>query len=203
MVEKEISIFFATSNQNKINEAKSILQPVGYKIEQLLISGEPPRFIEPKTLGIEQVAISKISQARRMLKNSNLINKPILVEDSGIFINSLDNFPGAKSSEVENEIGIDGILKMLQGVEDRRAEYRAVAVIDFGNKTFKSIGVWKGKISRSALGNNGFGFDPIFIPHNSDGRTCGQMKKEEKDDLSHRNKALKNLSRMIKSRQSE
>ena len=203
MVEKEISILFATSNQNKINEAKSILGPIGYKIEQLLISGEPPRFIEPKSLGIEQVAISKINQAKHMLVNSNLAYKPILVEDSGIFINSLDNFPGARSSEVENKIGIEGILEMLQGVEDRRAEYRAVAVIHFGNKIFKSFGVWKGQISRIALGNNGFGYDPIFIPDDSDGRTCGQMKKEEKDNLSHRNKALKNLSRHIKARQSE
>ena len=75
MAEKEISILFATSNQNKINEAKSILEPIGYKIEQLLISGEPPRFIEPKSLGIEQVAISKINQAKHMLENSINIKK--------------------------------------------------------------------------------------------------------------------------------
>jgi len=203
MDKKELSIFFATSNQNKINEAKSILEPSGYKIQQLLISGNPPNFIEPKSLGIEQVAISKISQAKRMLKNSNLSHQPILVEDSGIFINSLDGFPGSRSSEVEKEIGIEGILKLLEGVEDRRAEYRAVAIIDFGNQILKSIGVWKGKISSSASGKNGFGYDPIFIPNDSDGRTCGQMKKEEKDQLSHRNKALNNLSRQIKSRQSE
>ena len=203
MDEKKISILFATSNKNKVSEAKSILEPAGFYIEQLLISGKPPNFIEPKNLGIEQVAISKIRQANSMLKKLNSTHQPILVEDSGIFIHSLDGFPGAKSSEVEKEIGIQGILKMLEGVDDRRAEYRAVAIIDFGNMTIKSTGVWKGKISKKILGNNGFGYDPIFIPNDCDGRTCGEMEEEEKDKLSHRNKALKNLSREIKSRQSE
>ena len=123
----------------------------------------------------------------------------MMVEDSGLFIDSLDGFPGAYSSFVEGTVGLDGILRLLEEADDRGAEYRAVAIVDLDDRTWQSNGVCRGRISREMLGTGGFGYDPIFIPNEGDGRTCAQMNAEEKSAISHRGQALKGLSEVLSS----
>jgi XTP/dITP diphosphohydrolase len=143
--------------------------------------------------------MAKIEQARSMVEGTPLDGSTILVEDSGLFIDALDGFPGAYSSYIENSIGLDGVLSLLDGSYDRGAEYRAVAIIDFGSRTLRATGVCRGRIADEGMGEQGFGFDPIFIPEEGDGRTCGQMSALEKSALSHRGRALKGLSELLKS----
>ena len=121
----------------------------------------------------------------------------ILVEDSGIFIESLDGFPGPYSSYVERKIGLGGILNLLRKEGNRRAEYRAVAAISLEGETISAKGVCSGTISEEILGGMGFGYDPIFIPDDGDGRTCGELSPVEKSAISHRGRALKALSELL------
>ncbi|MBT3357498.1 MAG: non-canonical purine NTP pyrophosphatase [Euryarchaeota archaeon] len=186
-------ILFATGNLNKIHEAKAILEPLGHTVEGLIIDGNRPEFIEPKELGLEHVAESKIEQALALIVGTEFEGSSILVEDSGIFIDDFDEWPGANSSDIEDELGLDGILKLMVNSELRGAEYRAVAILSNGNDEWKSIGICRGELAMKIRGTNGFGYDPIFIPKSGDGRTYAEMKKGEKDMTSHRAKAMMRL----------
>ncbi|MEC8998568.1 MAG: non-canonical purine NTP pyrophosphatase [Candidatus Thermoplasmatota archaeon] len=192
-------ILFATGNEYKVSEAAALLEPLGHSVSPLVVDGAPPEFVEPQADGLEVVAMAKIEQARSMVEGTPLAGSAILVEDSGLFIDALDGFPGAYSSYIESSIGLDGVLRLLDGRHDRGAEYRAVAIIDLGSRTLRTTGVCRGRIADEGMGEQGFGYDPIFIPEEGDGRTCGQMSALEKSALSHRGRALKGLSKLLKS----
>ena len=112
---KELKILFATSNQNKIKEARAILEPLGYSVQQLLIEGAPPDFIEPQTEDIKIISSSKVEQSLEMISGTEFSGFSILVEDSGLFINNLGGFPGVYSSYVQKTIGNDGIIRIFRG----------------------------------------------------------------------------------------
>tara|TARA_B110000444_G_scaffold90370_1_gene85382 strand:+ start:148 stop:750 length:603 start_codon:yes stop_codon:yes gene_type:complete len=189
----KMRVLFATSNQNKIAEAKTSLSLLGYTVEQLLIDGTPPNFIEPQTDEIEIISKSKIQQSLEFISGTEFDGSSILVEDSGLFIEELGDFPGVYSSYVEKTIGNIGIIKLLDNISNRRAEYRAYSILYENGKYWNSLGICSGKISTEIRGFNGFGFDPIFIPDSGDGRTFGEMSQIEKDSKSHRGKSLRIL----------
>ena len=186
-------IIFATGNSNKIHEAQSILEPLGHTVEGLVIDGNRPEFVEPKEFGLEHVAESKIKQALELILGTEFEGSSILVEDSGIFIDDFDEWPGANSSDIEAEVGLDGILKLMVNSKSRGAEYRAVAILSDGENVWRSIGICRGELALEIRGTNGFGYDPIFIPKSGDGRTYAEMKEREKDMTSHRAKAMMRL----------
>ena len=192
-------ILFATGNPHKVVEAVKMLSPLGHSVEPLLVDGETPDFVEPQAEGLEAVAFAKIEQARMMMQGTELEGSAIMVEDSGLFIDSLDGFPGAYSSFVEGTVGLDGILRLLEDAGDRGAEYRAVAIVDSEGRTWQANGICRGRISKEMLGSGGFGYDPIFVPAEGDGRTCAQMSAEEKSAISHRGQALRGLSEVLSS----
>jgi XTP/dITP diphosphohydrolase len=114
--------------------------------------------------------------------------KPVIIEDDGLFINSLDGFPGPYSSYAFKTIGNKGILNLLKN--NRKAKF--VSIITFcDKKILKSFdGKLDGTISKSQKGK-GWGYDPIFIPKNTM-KTFAEINN--KNELSHRYKALKKFS---------
>jgi len=192
-------ILFATGNENKIVEAREVLVPLGHSVEGLVINGLRPNFDEPKHLGLEGVAESKIRQAMELIQGSELEGSAILVEDSGIFLDAFPEWPGAESSDIEKEIGLDGIIEKVKESGNSGAEYRAVAILSNGNQVWKSQGICRGKISNQPRGSNGFGYDPIFIPEEGGGGTFGELGKEIKNQISHRKKVMQGLSNLLKS----
>ncbi len=193
-----MEILFATGNEHKVAEAAALFEPLGHNVKALVVDGESPEFVEPQADGLEVVTLAKIEQARSMVIGTPLADSAILVEDSGLFIDELEGFPGAYSSYVERSIGLDGVLSLLDGSDDRGAEYRAAAIIALGERTLRASGVCRGGIAEERRGEGGFGYDPIFVPEEGDGRTFGQMSAEEKSSLSHRGRALKGLSELLK-----
>ena len=192
-------ILFATGNENKIAEAREVFEPLGHTVEGLIIDGHRPNFDEPKDLGIEAVAEAKISQALALIEGSELQGSAILVEDSGIFLDAFPEWPGAESSDVERDIGLEGIIQRVNQSGERGTEYRAVAILSSENQVWKSQGVCRGTISNRPLGSNGFGYDAIFIPDEGDGRTYGELSNEVKNQISHRKKVMEGLSNLLKS----
>tara|TARA_B100000686_G_C16768644_1_gene963516 strand:- start:54 stop:647 length:594 start_codon:yes stop_codon:yes gene_type:complete len=190
-------ILFATGNEHKVSEASSILSPLGFVVEPLLIDGQTPDLVEPQTDGIEDVTLSKLDQARSMTMGTEFEGEILLAEDSGLFIDSLSGFPGPFSSFIEKTIGLNGVLKLMSGISDRGAEFRAVAAICFEGKILTSTGICRGEISEKISGEMGFGYDPIFIPEGSEGKTCGELSPYEKSSISHRGFALKGVSELL------
>ena len=190
-------VLFATGNQNKVTEASGILSPLGFVVEQLLIGGQVPALVEPQAEGIEEIAISKLEQAVSLTMGTEFENEALLVEDSGLFIDSLSGFPGPYSSFVHKTIGLPGVLSLMSGETNREAEFRAVAALSFQGNMLTSTGVCRGFISEKITGDSGFGYDPIFIPEETNGRTCAQLSQDEKSSISHRGFALKGVSELL------
>jgi XTP/dITP diphosphohydrolase len=126
--------------------------------------------------------------------SANELEKPVIVEDAGLFIKKLGWFPGTYSSYVQETIGNQGILKLMKNVHDRYAEFRSVVGFS-APKTEPEIflGVVKGQIANNERGNNGFAFDPLFMPQGYD-ETFGELSLEVKNQFSHRRRSLEKFA---------
>ncbi len=173
-----MTIYFVTSNKAKFEEAKKIAEEYSISIEWY-----NKKYIEIQGNSLEEIA----KRSAKMLIGE--INGKFFIEDSGLFIEALNGFPGPYSSYVFKTIGNDGILKLMKGVKNRKAYFMAVVAFYDGKdiKIFK--GFVQGEISSEKRGEKGFGFDPIFLYK---GRTFAEMG-EEKNKVSHRRRALEQL----------
>jgi len=169
-------VIFVTSNVGKAEEAKKILSSVSIDIEHKDFEIPEPRGT------LEYIAMNKALYAYSVFK------QPLFVEDSGLFIEALNGFPGSFSSFALKKIGPEGILKLLADQEKRSAYFKCVlAYVDNnGIKTF--IGISEGRISHSLRGSDGFGFDPIFIPKGYSETFAENISLKNK--TSHRYKSL-------------
>ncbi|MCE9652935.1 MAG: RdgB/HAM1 family non-canonical purine NTP pyrophosphatase [Nitrosarchaeum sp.] len=176
-MQQSFDLYFVSSNYHKYQEAKNILDSFGINLGFFKHELE-----EIQSLSLKEIAAKKAVHAFQKYK------KPIIVEDDGLFIDSLSGFPGPYSSFVFNTIGNKGILKLLK--RNRRAKF--VSIISFcNNKNSKSFEAKvDGTISKKQNGQ-GWGYDPIFIPKNSN-KTFADLSN--KNELSHRYKALKKFS---------
>tara|TARA_B100001971_G_scaffold107270_1_gene98648 strand:+ start:341 stop:916 length:576 start_codon:yes stop_codon:yes gene_type:complete len=181
----ERKIKFVTGNLSKFQEAKLILSEYDLELEM-----EKTKMPEIQNDDIEIIAKTSVKEAQKR------VSGPIIVEDAGLFINELNGFPGPYSAYVHKTLGCKWILKILEGVEDRTAEFKSAIAYLKDVKTPTAIifqGIVKGEISREMCGDRGFGFDPIFIPEKLD-RTFGEIRLEEKSKYSHRAMALKGFA---------
>jgi len=177
-------IYFITSNKGKVAEAKKKFSEIGVEVVQKNL-GYP----EIQTEGLEDVALFG---AKHVLKK---FDKSFILEDAGLFIDALEGFPGVYSAYVFHTIGCKGILQLMEKVDskNRGATFRSVyAYAKPGNKPKLFVGECPGDISFEEKGDNGFGYDPIFIPKNSE-KTFAEMSTVEKNVLSHRGRSLNKL----------
>jgi XTP/dITP diphosphohydrolase len=141
---------------------------------------------------LEEVAAWGVSYVQERFRDT------FILEDAGLFIDTLQGFPGVYSKYVFFTIGLEGILRVLDGVENRNAVFRSVyAYNEPGKKPIIVIGECQGVISMEKQGTRGFGYDPIFIPDGAQ-KTFGEMSVAEKNQFSHRAKALDKLAIVLK-----
>ncbi len=183
---------FLTSNEGKLSEAKKLLGPLGIKIQAFQIEGDRPDIIEPQSESLTTVALAKIAQGVELLAVDNRLHEMLLVEDSGLFIDTLPDFPGVYSAQIFKSLGCEGILKLLD--DERNARFKTAAVLWTGEAVEVFIGTCEGIISTEIRGQDGFGYDPIFVPSDNDeGMTFAEMTAEQKSSISHRGRALRAL----------
>jgi XTP/dITP diphosphohydrolase len=128
---------------------------------------------------------------------------PAVADDTGLFVAALDGAPGVHTARFAGPRATyaDNVVKLLaelDGVEDRRAEFRTVALVRYPDgREDHATGVVPGVIAAAAAGEGGFGYDPVFVPAGGDGRTFAQMSEAEKNALSHRGRAFRRLRTML------
>jgi XTP/dITP diphosphohydrolase len=123
----------------------------------------------------------------------------IIIEDSGLFIKTLNGFPGVYSAFAYQTIGNEGILNLMHDRKEREGRFESM--IAYGDKTGETTvfrGICNGVIADKKRGKGGFGFDPIFIPRGSK-KTFAEMAVGEKNRVSHRGKAAAKLLKFLKS----
>lgn len=128
-------------------------------------------------------------------------DRPLFIDDSGLFIDALKGFPGVYSSYVFKTVGCDGILRLMQGAEHRSARFECcIGFLAPGEKPHMTKGVSVGSIAAEKAGSGGFGYDPIFIPEGYS-KTYAQIEIGEKNRISHRGRAIdlfiKELPRLL------
>lgn len=184
------TLYFVTSNKGKLAEAQEKLQGLPVTLVQHDI-GYPE--IQAETL--EEVVRFGVKTLRQQ------VEKPFILEDAGIFIDHLKGFPSVYSAYVYYTIGCEGILRLLEGVAADKRTARFKSVYTYSEPGMDEIclfhGECKGRIASSMKGNHGFGYDPIFIP-NGEQKTFAQMTQKEKNQRSHRGKALEKLDDFLK-----
>ncbi|MDI6643162.1 MAG: XTP/dITP diphosphatase [Candidatus Hodarchaeaceae archaeon] len=174
-----MALIFVTSNRHKFEEVSELAARHGIELEH---RGTP--YIEIQADNLEDVVRPSAQQACALLK------QPCFVEDAGLFVQALRGFPGPYSNFVFRTLGNEGLLKLMAGETDRRAEFRsAVGYCEPGQRPEVFTGKVKGTIAPEARGMRGFGFDPIFLVENMD-KTFGEMEISEKNKFSHRAQAI-------------
>ncbi len=187
---------FLTGNPGKLEEATALLAPLGWTVQSFVVEGSIPEVVEPQADNLTTVALAKVAQGVEILAAESRLSESLLVEDSGFFINALPDFPGVYSAHILKSIGLKGILKLVG--ENRLAHFVTIAALWTGEVVEVFVGRCDGKISQTIQGEQGFGYDPIFIPDEGDGeRTFAEMTIEEKAACSHRGKALRALANFL------
>jgi XTP/dITP diphosphohydrolase len=186
-----MEIHFATSNENKFKEASALLPK--------LVPGLELRHFPFKHREIRSDEIREVAEEAALAAYAE-VGKPVFVEDAGLFIHVLGGFPGPYSAWVQGKIGNIGILRLLEGVPDRFAEFRAVIAFTKDGREVKTFkGVCAGTIARRPEGESGFGYDPIFVPAGHS-QTFAQ-KIQLKNKLSHRYQSLLEFSKYLQEAQ--
>ncbi len=182
------NIYFITSNTGKLIEAKKKFSELHIELIQKNI-GYP----EIQANSLEEVASFGVKYILKKFKH------PFILEDAGLFIESLNGFPGIFSAYVYHTIGCEGVLKIMNNNKtNRSAIFKSVYAYGKSNcRPQLFIGDCKGTISNRKRGNNGFGYDPIFIP-NGEKKTFAEMSIDEKNIFSHRGNALNKLLEFLK-----
>ncbi len=157
---KEIT--FVTGNWAKILSARQMLEPLGFKVNQVKMDTT-----EIQADNVEEIAKYSAKEASDKLKCT------VLKNDTGFFIDALDGFPGPYAKYVEKRLTEEGLLKLLEGVENRKACFiEAFAYCEYGKEPIVFTGVTKGTIAKEKSGEYGWFWDFIFIPEGSE-KTLG------------------------------
>lgn len=191
-----LKLVVASKNSGKIKEFQRILQLDSQGIE-LVINVEIPEVAETGSTFEENALLKATSIAK-------FTGIPAIADDSGLAIDALDGAPGILSARWSGGGDNENIKKVLNEIKDVPESKRGakfVAVIALAKPSGENLivrGELQGRIRRSPVGENGFGYDPIFEPIAGDGRTLAELDPKEKDAISHRSLALAQITPLIK-----
>lgn len=176
------SIIFVSSNERKYYEVKPLLSDFDINVQFI-----KKNLVEVQADSMEVIALNKSHNAYLE------ISKPLIVEDDGLFIEELNGFPGQYSAFVFKTIGNLGILRLMRNTNFRSALFRSVFAFNDGTSSLTFSGQTRGTIAREVT-KGGWGYDPLFIPENSE-MTYGILEsKGMKESLSHRALALRKFA---------
>lgn len=187
-----LRLVLATANPDKAAEIRALLPGVD-------LLDRPPGLTEVDETGatLEDNALLKARAVARAA------GAAAVADDTGLEVDALGGAPGVRTARFAGEgatyaDNVARLLEALEGVADRRARFRTVAVVCFpGGGEVVAEGVVEGAIATAARGSGGFGYDPLFVPDGGGGRTFAQMAPGEKHALSHRGRAFRALAGLL------
>lgn len=193
-------VIFATSNEGKMKEVRAILEDLGMEVLSMKEAGIHADVVEDgKTF--EENAVIKATEIQKVC------GEIVLADDSGLEVDYLNKEPGIYSARYMGEdtsyrIKNQSLIDRLEGVEDEKRTARFVCAIAaaFPDGSVEvTRGTIEGRIGYKESGENGFGYDPIFyVPEY--GCTTAELSPEQKNEVSHRGKALRLMKEVIKAK---
>jgi len=163
------NIIYVTGNWAKVMSAREVLTPLGFEIENKKLS-----ITEIQADTVEEVAKFSAKEASEKLKAN------VLKNDTGLFIEALEGFPGPYTHYADEKLGEDGILKLLENENNRNACFiEAFAYCEYGNDPVVFTSITRGVIAKEKSGEYGWSWDFIFIPEGKD-KTMGCYPDKER-----------------------
>lgn len=192
-----MKVVIATKNEGKVREFKKLLEPLGFEPVSMTVEGIDPEIVEDGDTFEENAHI----KAKTVHKLTNL---PVIADDSGLEVEFLGGAPGIYSARYAGEHATDKernqrLLDEMQGVDKPLRNARFVCAIYFildDKKEYCVTGTLDGFIGEEPQGENGFGYDPIFMI--DDDKSLAEMSEKEKNKISHRAKAMEKLFEALK-----
>lgn len=182
------SFVLVTGNPNKAIEAERILgfRPTIESVDLPEIQG----------LDLHEVLRAKALEAHRRL------NRPVVVEETGLELSSMNGFPGPLVKWMLDAMGAEGIARTAHGLGDPGVEaVCALAYVDAnGSEPRMAEGRTRGTLVLEPRGQHGFGWDPVFVPEDGGGLTYAELEPEAKDRLGHRGRAWRAFAELLKTR---
>lgn len=190
-----VDLIFATNNANKVKEIKAVTGST-LSILSLAEAGIDIDIPEPHD-SLEANASEKSGVIHQLTK------KNCFSEDTGLEVEALNGAPGVKSARYAGDnrdfqANIDLLLQNLQPYTNRAAQFRTVISLIWNQQEYLFEGICKGQILNIQKGQDGFGYDPIFVPDGAT-KTFAEMPLEEKNQFSHRKKAMQQLLAFLQS----
>ena len=189
------SIIFATNNQNKVEEVRAVL---GSRFNIITLKEAGIDIDIPEPHDTLEANASEKSKTIFTITNKNCFS-----EDTGLEVVALNGEPGVKSARYAGESrsfddNIEKLLSNLSSSDNKTARFRTVISLILNGKEHLFEGICKGTIIAERKGNNGFGYDPVFVPDGSD-KTFAEMDMAGKNKFSHRKKAMEKLINFLSS----
>ena len=189
-----MKILFATHNAHKAEEVAAILADSGVEIVSLR---DFPHITE---LGEDHLTFEEnaLQKAREAHAATGLL---VVADDSGLEVDALDGAPGVHSKRFSAKATAEAnnrlLLQRLAGVTERSARFRCVIAVVGADYQATADGRCEGHIATEARGAAGFGYDPLFLPVEGGGRSMAEMSAEEKNAISHRGRAFRQLASLL------
>lgn len=192
-----MKFILATKNMKKLAELQRIVEPLGCEV---ICEKDLPSPLPEVIENADTFEGNALKKARSAMKSTGLA---AIADDSGLCVDALDGAPGIYSARFAGDGHDDDknnlkLLETLKGLpkEKRTAFFVSTVAVVFPNgNEFTARGECHGYIAEEKQGNNGFGYDPLFI---SEKGCFGNLSSEEKDSISHRGKALRKMAEMLK-----
>lgn len=191
-----MKILIATNNKHKIKEISSIFADSEHEV------------VSPKQMGVSvEVEEDGTTFAENAMKKAKGFNEAsrctCIADDSGLVVYALGGEPGVYSARYGGD-GLDDagrtalLLRNMQGIEDRRAAFVcSIAMVFDDGRTLTAEGRCEGRIQYAPSGENGFGYDPVFVPDGYD-KSFAELTEAQKNSISHRGRALEVLKSLLK-----
>ena len=192
-----MKLIIASNNKGKIREYKDIFEPFGFEVRS---QGEENFRLEVEETGTT-FAQNAVLKARVIYEISRCC---VISDDSGLEVEALGGEPGLYSArykglETEHERRL-AVLAGLEGSDNRKARFvTCICFIDETGEEHLFTGTWNGEIALREEGTNGFGYDPIFISEDGNGKTTASLPISFKEEHSHRAKAVRKLLAWLRS----
>jgi XTP/dITP diphosphohydrolase len=188
-----MKLVFASNNIHKVREISHILDN-----RITLLSLDEINILEDIPEDEPLIEGNALFKARYVYKATGL---NVFADDTGLEIEALNGLPGVHSARFAGEsknssANIEKVLAMLEGTENRKARFRTVIALIFESKEYLFEGIISGTIIDEKRGDEGFGYDPIFVPEGKE-LTFAQMALSEKNKISHRAIAFKKLKEFL------
>jgi len=175
-------LYFVTSNEGKIKEAEMILA--------IPINPWKADLEEIQSLDLEEIVKAKATKA------FELVQKPLFVDDVGLYVEAWNGFPGPFIKYICEAVGNEGLLRMMKDETNRQLVAKAAIGFHNGKEVLTFMEEVKGTLATEPRGESGWGWDPVFIPVSME-KTYAELTVEEKNAISHRRVVLESFKKYL------